>query len=190
MATRNNNYPSRTMPQHSWAWRAAAAVRAGGWPMRLAAGMVAWVAVGVVTVLIGIRPGGYGAADQVWLDHSLIDLCGGVVPWLVAGVGLTATALITHGYYRRRGALAATAAGVLTLAAAATATALAAAVDWGAVAVGIVTVVGFVYMLYLMAVHGVPDRDDDDDDGALSDDGYRDGWDGWGWYEHGQKVRD
>src|SRR5699024_8449136 len=162
--TVHNQTTQHAAPEHRWAWRLGGAVGARRWPKRLAVGVAAWIALGVTTA---------------WLDPwatGLVSLLGGVGTWLSVGVGLMATALVTHGSYRRHGVLAALAAAAAMLAVTGAA---AVWVDWSAVgqAAGMAFVFAIVsvsLMYKALSRDFRPSRRRDDDVDCYEIDGYRD----------------
>lgn len=138
--TAHNQTAQHAAPKYRWAWRLGAAVSARHWPKRLAVGVASWAALGVITA---------------WLDPratGLVSMLGGVGAWLSAGVGLMATALVTHGSYRRHGVLAAAAAGLAMLAVTGAAAVL---VDWSIVA-DILTLTTIVISAFVLFVYVLP----------------------------------
>lgn len=143
----HHNEKRPSPPRRSWAWRAGrlvAACRARRWPKRLAAGVAAWIALGVMTVWLDPRPYGYGVIElfgRAYIDYDA------TFAWLATGIGLAATGVIGHAQYQRRGWLASLLAGALSLAAA---MAVVAVVDWGVVGevtAAIAAIVGWAFVV-------------------------------------------
>lgn len=133
-------------------YNAAPARPATAWKQRLGTGVVAWVALGVVTAFLDPRIHGSG----------LISLCGGFGAWIATGAGLAAAYTIAHAVYRSRGRTAGLLAGALGLAVIVTAVAV---TDWHVVTSGIMTLVcGAIGLALFLRVPSGPMSASDYDD--------------------------